>query len=83
MKTFCFKLYKSARNAKLHKQINAAGLTFNHCYKFFGKFLNRKQCKMSSKESIALLNCFSLTSSAKYAVRHPNSKNFVATNLSR
>ncbi len=52
MKTFCFKLYKSEHNIKLHKQINAADLTYNHClalhnrcYKLFGKFLNRKQCK--------------------------------------
>ncbi len=52
MKTFCFKLYKSEHNFKLHKQINAAGLTFNHCialhrryYKFFGKFLNQNKLK--------------------------------------
>ena len=49
MKTFCFELYKSEHNTKLHSQINAAGLTFNHCiklhkryYKLFGKFLNQK-----------------------------------------
>ena len=48
MKSFCFKLYKSEHNVKLHSQINAAGLTFNHClalhnryYKLFGKFLNK------------------------------------------
>ena len=48
MKTFCFKLYKSEHNVKLHKQINAAGLTFNHCiklhrryYKLFGKYLKK------------------------------------------
>lgn len=52
MKTFCFKLYKSEHNIKLHKQINAAGLTFNHClslhnryYKLFGKFLNQNKLK--------------------------------------
>ena len=52
MKTFCFKLYKSQQNAKLHMQINAAGLTFNHCialhrryYKLFGKFLNQNKLK--------------------------------------
>ena len=46
MKTFCFKLYKSEHNAKLHAQINAAALTYNHCialhkryYKIFGKYL--------------------------------------------
>ena len=52
MKTFCFKLYKSEHNSKLHTQINAAALTFNHCialhkryYKLFGKFLNQNKLK--------------------------------------
>ena len=31
MKTCCFKLYKAKRNRKLHRQINAAGLIYNHC----------------------------------------------------
>jgi len=48
MKSFCFKLYKSDKNAKLHKQINFAGLIYNHCialhkkyYKIFGKYLDK------------------------------------------
>ena len=48
MKTYRFKLYKSERNEKLHKQINAAGLIYNHCialhkryYKIFGRYLNK------------------------------------------
>ena len=48
MKTYRFKLYKSELNEKLHKQINAAGLIYNHCivlhkryYKIFGKYLNK------------------------------------------
>lgn len=52
MKTFCFKLYKSDHNIKLHQQINAAGLTYNHClalhnryYKLFGKYLNQNKLK--------------------------------------
>ena len=52
MKTFCFKLYKSERNVKLHQQINTAGLTYNHCialhnhyYKLFGKYLNPNKLK--------------------------------------
>ena len=52
MRTFCFKLYQSRHNAKLHAQINAAGLTFNHCialhrryYKIFGKYLNQNKLK--------------------------------------
>ena len=52
MKTFCYKLYKSKHNAKLHTQINAAALTFNHCialhnryYKLFGKYLNQNKLK--------------------------------------
>lgn len=50
MKTYRFKLYKSKRNRKLYKQINAAGLVYNHCvalhkryYKIFGKLLNMYQ----------------------------------------
>ncbi len=31
MKTYCFKLYKAKRNRSLHRQINAAGLIYNHC----------------------------------------------------
>ena len=53
MKTFCFKLYKSERNDKLHKQINAAGLIYNHCislckryYKIFHKSLNPNRLKV-------------------------------------
>ena len=48
MKTFRFKLYLSERNEKLHKQINAAGLLYNHCialhkryYKIFRKYLDK------------------------------------------
>ena len=50
MKTFCFKLYKSKRNHKLHKQINAAGLIYNHCialhkryYQIFKKYLKKNK----------------------------------------
>lgn len=52
MKTYRFKLYKSKRNRKLHKQIDMAGLIYNHCialhkryYKLFGKSLNMYQLK--------------------------------------
>ena len=58
MKTFCFKLYKSEHNVKLHTQINAAALTFNHCialhnryYKLFGKFLNQNKLKINHSHS--------------------------------
>ena len=47
MQTYCFKLYRSHRNRKLHKQINAAGCIYNHCialhkryYRLFHKSLN-------------------------------------------
>ncbi|MBQ6975215.1 MAG: transposase, partial [Selenomonadaceae bacterium] len=50
MKTFRFKLYKSERNEKLHKQINAAGLIYSHCialhkryFKILGKYLNKNK----------------------------------------
>ena len=53
MKTFCFKLYKSERNNKLHKQISAAGLIYNHCialhkryHKIFHKTLNTNKLKV-------------------------------------
>lgn len=48
MKTYCFKLYNSKRNKKLHRQINAAGLIYNHCiaihkryYRLFKKSLHK------------------------------------------
>lgn len=48
MKTFCFKLYRAKRNEKLNRQINAAGLIWNHClalhkryYKLFVKYLQK------------------------------------------
>ena len=50
MRTYRFKLYNSKRNKKLHRQINVAGLVYNHCialhkryYKLFGKSLNMYQ----------------------------------------
>ena len=50
MRTYRFKLYDSKRNRKLHRQINEAGLVYNHCialhkryYKIFGKSLNMYQ----------------------------------------
>ena len=52
IKTYCFKLYKSKRNRQLHRQINAAGLIYNHCialhkryYRLFKKQLNANNLK--------------------------------------
>ena len=46
MKTYCFKLYNSKRNRKLHRQINISGIIYNHCialhkrfYRLYGKSL--------------------------------------------
>ena len=46
MKTFCFKLYHSDHNDNLMKQINVAGLLYNHCialhkryYRLYGKYI--------------------------------------------
>ena len=46
MKTYCFKLYHSDHNNALMRQINIAGLIFNHCialhkryYRLFGKYI--------------------------------------------
>lgn len=38
IKTFRFKLYRSHRNRKLHRQINAAGLAYNHCVKLHRRY---------------------------------------------
>lgn len=50
MKTYCFKLYSSKRNRKLHRQIDAAGLIYNHCialhkryHRLYKKSLNMYQ----------------------------------------
>ena len=50
MKTFCFKLYHSQHNSKLCRQINAAGLIYNHCialhkryYCMYKKYLDKNQ----------------------------------------
>ena len=47
MKTFCFKLYHSDHNNALMRQINIAGLLYNHClallkryYRLWGKYIN-------------------------------------------
>lgn len=38
MKTFKFKLSQAKRNRKLHRQINAAGLAYNHCIALHKRF---------------------------------------------
>lgn len=47
-KTFKYKMYASARNRKIHQQINAAGMVYNHCitlheryYSLYHKSLNK------------------------------------------
>lgn len=40
IKTYKFKLYGAKRNRKLHRQINAAGLTYNHCIALHRRFYN-------------------------------------------
>lgn len=47
MKTYCFKLYRSKKNKKLHKSIDIAGQIYNHLialhkryYRLYGKYLN-------------------------------------------
>ncbi|MEW6082798.1 MAG: RNA-guided endonuclease TnpB family protein, partial [Bacillota bacterium] len=47
MKTYCFKLYQSKRNKRLHKALNIAGSLYNHLialhrryYRLYGKSLN-------------------------------------------
>ena len=47
MKTYCFKLYQNKRNRYLKRQINIAGIIYNHCialhkryYKLYHKSLN-------------------------------------------
>ena len=50
MKTFCFKLYHSNHNHEIMRQINAAGLIYNHYialhkryYKLYGKYLDKSK----------------------------------------
>ena len=50
MKTFCFELYHSKHNNRLHKQINAAGFIYNHCvalnkryYRLYKKHLDKNK----------------------------------------
>ena len=38
IKTYKFKLYRSKRNRKLHAQINAAGLAYNHCVTLYKRY---------------------------------------------
>ena len=52
IRTYCFKLYNSKKNRKLHEQINIAGLVYNHCialhkryYRLFKKQLNANKLK--------------------------------------
>ena len=52
MRTFKYKLMSSKRNRKLHRQISAAGLAWNHClaltrrfYKIFGKSVSENDLK--------------------------------------
>ncbi len=47
MRTYKYKLLSAKRNKKLHRQINAGALAWNHCvaftrrfYRFYGKSLN-------------------------------------------
>lgn len=47
MKTYCFKLYRSKKNKKLHRSIDIAGQIYNHLialhrryYRLYGKHLN-------------------------------------------
>lgn len=53
MRTYCFKLYWSKRNKKLHKAINIGGCIYNHCialhkryYRLYGKSLNANRLKV-------------------------------------
>ena len=53
IRTYCFKLYNSKKNRKLHSQINAAGLIYNHCialhkryYRLFKKQFNANRLKV-------------------------------------
>ena len=51
IKTYKFKLYAAKRNKKLHRQINAAGLAYNHCIA-----LHKRYCHLYHKS----LNKFAL-----------------------
>lgn len=72
MKTFCFKLYASKRNRKLHKQINVSAIIYNHCialhkkfYKLYGKFLKlyKLQKHLTKLKKLAKYNFYSTVGS--------------------
>ena len=69
MKTFQFKLYQTDKNAKLHLQINCAGLTYNHCvalhkscYKLFGKYLKKDKLQkhLTKLKKVAKFSCLKI-----------------------
>ncbi|MDO5537955.1 MAG: transposase, partial [Desulfovibrionaceae bacterium] len=47
MKTYSFKLYNSKRLMKLHRQINAAGMTYNHCIALHRRYYRLYKCHLS------------------------------------
>ena len=67
MKTFCFKLYHSDHNNELMRQINAAGLIYNHCialhkryYNLYGKYLDKSKLQkhlVKLKKRDCTMNC--------------------------
>jgi putative transposase len=68
VKTYCFKLYQSKRNKKLHRSINIAGSIYNHLialhkryYRLYGKSLNANKLmkhitKLKKKKRFAYWN---------------------------
>ena len=62
MKTYCFKLYKSKKNKNLHRQIDAAGLIYNHCIA-----LHRRYYRLYHKS----LNLYALQKHLTKLKRHP------------
>ena len=76
MRTYRFRLYNSKRNRKLHKQINAAGLVYNHCialhkryYKLFGKLLNMYQLQKHLTKLKKISKCAYLKEIGSQAVQ--------------
>lgn len=72
IKTFCFKLYKSKRNRKLHEQLDMACRMYNHCialhrryYSLFKITLNKYRLKrqITKLKKTSKYNCWKLVPS--------------------
>ena len=58
MRTYKYKLLSAKRNKKLHRQINAGALAWNHCAAFTRRFYRFYGKSVSEPESYILVTRF-------------------------